>query len=127
VFGAGSTPALLVKAMGFPVGIIGISDEPPDVINNILGDLIIGSAKPGNTNTALDLKHPSTIEDIKKAGLVLKEKGARSILLACTGMSPLGIASMLKSYLNIPVIDPLFSSLAVISYILTGNPCVEVN
>lgn len=126
VFGAGSTSALLAKTMGLPVGVIGISDEPPYAIKDILGDLIIDCTKPGGTNTALDLKHPSTIENIKRDGLDMKRKGAKSILLACTGMSPLGVAAVLHKYINIPVIDPLFSSLTVISHLLSDSPCMEV-
>jgi allantoin racemase len=126
VFGAGSTAAIVAKAMGLPVGVIGISDEPPEVIKRVLEDRIIGHGKPGGTNTALDLTHPSTVEEIKGLGMALKQKGAGCILLACTGMSPLGFAPILREYLEMPVIEPLYSALTVVSYIVSGKPHVGV-
>jgi len=107
IIGAGSTSALITKSMGLPVGIIGVFAEPLIAVEEVLGSLLVESIRPDKVITALDFSNTEVIESIKNAGISLKEKGARCILLTCTAMSLIGIAPYLNEQLVIPVIDPL--------------------
>lgn len=122
VLGAGSTSALVAKSTDLKVGIIGIHDECPEEIKNILGDLIVGTLAPDNVETAVDLSQEAVIDSMKACGEELISKGAKCILLTCTGMSPIGAAFKLREYLGIPVIDPLMASMNSLYHITAGEP-----
>jgi allantoin racemase len=120
VWGAGSSAACVTKSTGLPVGVIGLTEQIPPVISEILGGQIIASSVPRGVVTASDLATAS--DSISEAAKFCTDKGARCILLACTGMSLLGTANSIRTTLNIPVIDPLFAPLAVIQQIYYKTP-----
>lgn len=122
VLGAGSASALTAKSMNLKVGVIGIIEESLESINSVLGDLIVGTLIPKNVETAVDLSQDAIIDSMKACGKELIDKGAQCILLACTGMSPIGAAIKLREYLEIPVIDPMMSSMSMLYHITTGEP-----
>jgi len=117
VFGAGSCSALVAKSIGMPVGVLGISKEPPQVIREVLGSLLVASSVPQGVRTALDLGKKNII----RAGIELKNKGAKCILLGCTGMSLLSVDRDLQVALSVPVVDSLTVSMAVMSYCLSDT------
>ncbi len=120
VFGAGSASALAAKAMGLPVGVIGLSGAAPPVMRDILGPQLVASVAPEGVSTALDLDGAQTA--IIRAGEFLVGRGAGCLLLACTGMSLLGTAKDLRAALAVPIIDPLLSALTLAAYVLSGHP-----
>jgi allantoin racemase len=120
VWGAGSSAACIAKGTGLPTGVIGLTEEIPAVIANILGDQIVVSTVPTGVQTALDLN--SAAGSITKAAQFCLDRGARCILLACTGMSLLGTADYLCHSLSIPVIDPLLAPLAVMQQFYSNTP-----
>lgn len=122
VLGAGSASALVAKSLNLKVGIIGIIEENPKSISNVLGDLIVGTMVPDNVETAVDLSQDAVIDSMKACGMELISKGAQCILLTCTGMSPIGAAFKLREHLGIPVIDPMMAAMNSLYHITTGEP-----
>lgn len=118
VVGAGLPVALLALSIGTPVGVLGLSPDPPDAVKKALGDRLCGAAAPRGVTTANDLYVAGAeayfIEPIKS----LIEKGARSIALACTGFASLGTAAKLTRQLDIPVVDPVVAAGAIIRYLM---------
>jgi len=122
VIGAGSASALFARTMGLPVGVVTLSGNAPDVVKEALGPLMVGAVPPAGVKTALDLPTPEGREGIMEAGRILKEKGARCLLLACTGMSTLGVARDLREALQLPVVDPLMASMVAAVHLASGEP-----
>lgn len=125
IIGAGSASALLTKSMGLPVGIIGVFNERLIAVEDILGSLLIASVKPERVLTARDFANDEVFASIKKSAVMLKEKGAKCILITCTAMSLLGIAPALNQQLEIPVIDPLMASMEALNRIVTCKPYLK--
>ncbi|GAX91743.1 aspartate/glutamate racemase family protein [Effusibacillus lacus] len=107
VIGAGSSAALAALAIGEPVGVLGISDSVPKVVENLLGDLMIGYARPEGVTNTTDLLTPSGREKGVQAARLLMEQGAKAIVFACTGFSTIGLADVLRKEINAVVIDPV--------------------
>ncbi|MGI6252584.1 MAG: aspartate/glutamate racemase family protein [Aminivibrio sp.] len=107
VIGAGRSAASAALVLARPTAVLGITQEVPVAIRSILGDLLVSDAVPDGVESTLDLMEPEGKEAMIKAGVSLAEKGARAIVLACTGMSTIGAADTLKERLDIPVIDPV--------------------
>ncbi|PLS14654.1 hydantoin racemase [Bacillus sp. M6-12] len=105
VIGAGSAAALTALAIGEPVGVLGITDTPPAVIKNLLGNLLVGYASPEGVANTTDLMTPAGREKGIEAAISLLNKGAKVIVFACTGFSTIGLADVLRSELNVPIID----------------------
>lgn len=105
VIGAGSAAALTGLAIGQPVGVLGITDSPPSVIKDLLGDLLVGYMRPEGVTNTTDLLTTSGREKGLNAAKALMEKGAKVILFACTGFSTIGLADVLREELNVPIID----------------------
>lgn len=121
VFGAGNSAACLARATNRPVGILGLVEEVPAGIQKILGEMVASSVSPKGVCNVLDL----WTEEGRKATVEASEKliaqGARSILLACTGMTPLGLAHELRGRSGVPVFDPLISALTLLSIVLRSD------
>jgi len=122
VFGAGSTSAFVARAMGLPVGVLGLSEDPPRAVRDVLGPLLKAAGAPRNVKTALDLPRPESRGDIIQVGLALKDLGAQTLLMTCTGMSTMAVSDELRTLLGMPVIDPLMASLTLISHLGLGRP-----
>ncbi|WP_126428620.1 aspartate/glutamate racemase family protein [Brevibacillus marinus] len=107
VIGAGSSAALVALAIGQPVGVLGISDTVPAVVENLLGELMVGYARPEGVTNTTDLLTPAGREKGIQAARLLLEQGAKAILFACTGFSTIGLADVLRKEVNAVVIDPV--------------------
>ncbi|WP_062234464.1 aspartate/glutamate racemase family protein [Fictibacillus sp. FJAT-27399] len=105
VIGAGSSASLTALAIGQPVGVLGITDTPPAIIKNLLGDLMIGYARPEGVSNTTDLMTPSGREKGLEAARSLLDQGAKGIVFACTGFSTIGLADVLRKTLNVYIID----------------------
>jgi allantoin racemase len=105
VIGAGSAASYMAQAIGKPVGVMGISDTVPAIMENLLGDLLIHYARPEGVTNTTDLMTPEGLEKAIAAARSLIEKGTEVIVFACTGFSTIGLANVLRKELNIPVID----------------------
>ncbi len=118
VLGAGSSGAAMALALGRPVGVLGITDYVLRPMQELLGERIVANARPAGVHTALDLMTEEGQQGLTEAGQKLLEAGAEVILLACTGFSPLGAATLLTEELKVPVIDPLLAA-GLMAYHLT--------
>jgi len=107
VVGAGSSVCALAMRCGPRTGVLGITDYAPPPYVDMFGDRLVNLGRPQGVNNTLDLLTDQGQEAVRKLGMQLKEAGAQSIALACTGMSTIGITKPLEEYLGIPVIDPV--------------------
>lgn len=120
VVGAGSAVASFALLLDRPVGVLGIGDEPPRVIRKSLGEKLVGYARPEGVRTTFDIQEKRD-EYVAAAGRLISENGARSILLACTGLSTARIASKLEKELDVPVIDPVIAAGILAYYLARRN------
>lgn len=114
VIGAGRAAACMAHALGCPVGVLGITEKPPQAIVDILGTNLVADAVPEGVSSTLDLMKPEGMGAVYEAGRGLLDKGARAILLACTGLSTIGAADKLQKTLGVPVIDPVRAEAAAL-------------
>lgn len=114
VIGAGRAAACMAHALACPVGILGITEKVPQAIIDILGTNLVADIVPEGVRSTLDLMRPEGIDAVEQAGHVLLDKGARAILLACTGLSTIGAGSKLQKKLGVPVIDPVRAEAAAL-------------
>jgi len=118
VIGAGSACASVALNLGGTVGILGITEDVPDVMAEILGNRIAFSLKPDHVDTTLDLLNPVRNSSVLEAAKVLKDKGCDTVALACTGMSTIGVAQKISSRLDIRVVDPVLAGGCIMSYLM---------
>lgn len=116
VIGAGSAAASIALALGSPVGVLGITGEAPVPMATILGGNLAGVGRPEGVNTTLDLQADGALGEVERAAQRLLEQGARSIALACTGLTTSGAAAYLARRVNVPVVDPVLAA-AVAAYL----------
>ncbi len=107
VIGAGRAAACMARLLDKPVGVLGITEVVPSAVRYILGDKLVADRVPDGVVSTLDLMKPEGKEATVAAGRRLLEQGAECILLACTGMSTIGAAALLRQALRVPVIDPV--------------------
>ena len=110
VIGAGSSAASLALAYGSKIGTLGISENAPEIMKEILGKHLVAEAKPEGVETSLDLMTEEGKKNVIKAGEYLQKRGADVIALACTGYSTMGASRFLEKTLNIPIIDPVIAA-----------------
>lgn len=117
VIGAGSACATMAQSLGNKVGVLGITEEAPEVMVKILKEKFVCSIKPEGVNTTLDLfKEEGRANALKAAGM-LKEKGCDTIALACTGMSTINVHEDIRENIKIRVIDPVLAAGVIMSYL----------
>ena len=104
--------------MGTPVGVLGLSPEPPNAVIEALGDKLCAGTAPEGVATANDLYSPGAEEFFIDPVQQLMKKGARSIALACTGFASLGTAAKLNQRFNIPVVDPVVAAGSIIRFLM---------
>jgi len=110
VIGAGSSVSAVALSYGTKVGTFGITEQTPEIMQEILGNHLLAETRPVGVKTTLDLMTDEgkgkAFESIK----YLKEKGAKVIALACTGYSTIGIANDLEKEVGIPVLDAVIAA-----------------
>jgi len=110
VIGAGSSVAALALSYSIKVGTLGITEQTPEIMQEILGDHLLAEARPVDVKTSLDLMTDKGMENAFKSVKYLKEKGAEVIALACTDYSTIGIANDLEKEVGIPVLDAVIAA-----------------
>jgi allantoin racemase len=120
VIGAGSASAFFSLMLGTRICVLGIEEKPPDIVQDILGDSLVGYIKPSGVKTTYDVeKHRN--EYIELSNNMVIEKKADVVLLACTGMSTARLAPDLEQALGVPVVDPVITSGIAAYYAARGN------
>ncbi len=121
VYGAGSSAACLARATSRPVGVLGLIDEVPPCMERILKGRIVASVSPEGVENVLDLWGEKGKAATEKAAGRLVSAGAGAIVLACTGMTPMGVAHGLRQSTGLPVFDPLVSAVTLALLLLRGE------
>lgn len=110
VIGAGSSVAAVALSYSTKVGTLGITEQTPKIMQEILGKHLVAETKPEGIKTTLDLMTDKGRENAFKSVEYLKEKGAEAIALVCTGYSTIGIANDLEKAIGIPVLDAVIAA-----------------
>lgn len=110
VIGAGSAAAHAALALGTSIAALGITADVPLAMASVLGSALVAAGKPAGVQTTLDLMKPSGQRAVLEAAAELMAKGAKVLALACTGMTTIGAAQVIRQKLGIKVVDPVIAS-----------------
>ncbi|MFP7492469.1 AroM family protein [Terribacillus saccharophilus] len=105
VIGAGSAAALTAKALGKPVGVMGITETIPPAVEGQIADMITGYRRPDGVTNTTDLLTEEGKQRGIQAAKDLIGNGAEVIVFACTGFATIGLKKVLEQELAVPVID----------------------
>ncbi|MFY9379130.1 MAG: aspartate/glutamate racemase family protein, partial [Acutalibacteraceae bacterium] len=120
IIGAGSATAHVALSLGTSVAALGITEDVPAAMADVLGSALLASAKPAGVETTVDLMKPLGKKAVLTAAKELKEQGAKVLVLACTGMSTIGVAEDIRRELGIRVVDPVIAAGLVAWYATRG-------
>lgn len=120
VIGAGSAAAFFSLMLGTRVCVLGIDDQAPQVVEDILKERLVGYVKPSTVRTTHDIQ-THLDEYINLSRGMVTDKKADVVLLACTGLSTARIASVLEETLGVSVVDPVIASGIVAYYAARGS------
>lgn len=110
VIGAGAAAAAVSLGLGSRVGVLGIRDETPPEIAALLGGRHVGTLRPNGVHNTLDLARAGGAEAVVAAARSLVDRGADVLLLACTGLTTLGIAPRLEAEAGVPAVDAVLAA-----------------
>ncbi|MCL6454156.1 MAG: aspartate/glutamate racemase family protein [Alicyclobacillus sp.] len=105
VIGAGSAAALVARGLGQRVGVLGITEHVPPVIETELEDLLVGYARPDGVVATTDLLTEFGRQSAIQAAESLLAGGAQTIVFACTGFTTIGLAQTLRNKFACAVVD----------------------
>jgi Asp/Glu/hydantoin racemase len=125
VIGAGSAGALVARSISDKVGVLSITDDVPEAMKNVLGDRIVGCARPSEVHNTTDLLKPEGKDKARNAAAELIDKGAEVIVFACTGYATIGFGDILRSEFNVKVVNPVEIEGILISYFLKEGEMSE--
>lgn len=118
VFGAGECGAHAASMVGNKIGIIGITEESPSHLIDLLGNKYHSYAYSNTLRKTTDLFLDGAKE---KLGILVKEMiddGADAILFACTGFSTIRLKMYLNQhFIRVPIID-LVEAQAIAYYLV---------
>ena len=97
---------------------MGITDEVPVGMKAVLQDRMIAWARPEGVISTLDLMTLAGRTNTLKAADELRQKGAKVVALACTGMATIGISSLIAKETGLIVVDPLKAAAAALWAVL---------
>ncbi|SMB81552.1 Asp/Glu/hydantoin racemase [Desulfonispora thiosulfatigenes DSM 11270] len=118
VVGAGMASALMAMSLGNKIGVTSLDKVIPPNLHETLGNKLLAYQPSEGINNTKDLLKIDGKEKVLKTARDLRDQGADCLLLACTGMSTIGLAPLLEEKLNIPVIDPIIASGGLINYLV---------
>lgn len=116
VIGAGSAAAAVALSLGRRIGVLGIRDETPPAVAALLGTRLTASVRPQGVHSTTELRTPEGTEAAEAAAADLVAQGADTLLLACTGLTSVGIRPRLEHHLGVPVIDPVLAAGLITTY-----------
>ena len=89
---AGSAVACRAPAYGRRIGVLGIRAGIPATLETMLGRRLVAWLRPEEVRTTRDLLSEGADERVLAAACDLKQRGANTLALACSGYSTIGIA-----------------------------------
>jgi Asp/Glu/hydantoin racemase len=115
VIGAGRASASLSLFYGDDIGVLGLGEEPPQPIREVLRDRI-KVYRGLNKGTTVDLFTPDGRDKALRAALEVCRSKVDCLLLGCTGFTTINLYRELKYKVAIPVIDPIIASGLIAHY-----------
>ncbi|MEG0671388.1 aspartate/glutamate racemase family protein [Clostridium sp.] len=109
VIGAGRSVSSCGLNFGKKIGVIGIREMPSEAIRCALGENLRRYIKPNGIKNVNDLFTDQGNEVVVNAVRELESDGMDVVVLACTGISNIGIDKFLNERLSIPIIDPVYA------------------
>jgi Asp/Glu/hydantoin racemase len=127
VIGAGSAGAAIARSYASKVGVLGITDEVPSCITDLLGNTLVGARVPDGVHQTTDLMTPEGEQAALRAAQDLVDDGAQCILFACTDLTTIGLAGPITEKTGVPVIDAVLAAGHAASYPLSPSGRTHVN
>ncbi|GAB3912547.1 hydantoin racemase [Microlunatus endophyticus] len=108
--GAGSAAAAAARALGSRVGVITLTPTVPEAVALPLADRLIAFRQPSGVHQTRDLLTDAGRTAAEQAADELVAAGVDVLLLACTGMTTIGLPDRLRACFGVPVIDPVLAA-----------------
>lgn len=105
ILGAGIAGATLAKQQGKKIAVIGITDLPPKVIQEMLGTQLLVYVFEPTIRKTTDLFKEEAKSKLLRRVKTAQDEGADVILFACTGFSTIQLKNFLEEHIRIPIID----------------------
>lgn len=105
VFGAGISGAHAAALVGSKVGIIGITEEPPNQMVKQLGDFYHSHIYSPHIRKTTDLFSNDAKEELMRLCHEVIGNGADVLLFGCTGFSTIQLKHYLIKHVDVPIID----------------------
>lgn len=105
VIGAGEAGAYQACMVSNKIGVLGLTQEMPELMKSIIGNRLVGHAVPEGVKNTTDLLKDGFEARALEAARGLVQKGATAILFACTGYSTIHLKETLQKDIAIPIID----------------------
>jgi allantoin racemase len=111
VIGTGSATAAVALNLGRDIGVIGIGQEVPEAMAELLGDRLVSYQRIEGVETALDLKSGDAKERVMKAARAVMAQGKVDVIaLACAGLSTLDVYKPIEEELGVYTVNPVIAS-----------------
>lgn len=118
VVGAATSGAAVALGLGGKVGVIGLNDEAPKAIRDVLGDRLVTAVRPEGVRRTTDLLQEGAADRALAAVRSLVDAGAEVVLFACTGFTTIGLGARVRAELDVPVVDAVLAAGLVASYVV---------
>jgi allantoin racemase len=115
VVGAGSAAAEVALRQGSHVGVLDLTEQTPAAVTQVLGDRLLNAIVPDGVRQTRDLLTPQGSAAAEAGACALVDQGADVILLACTGMTSIGLADRLAHRVNVPIVDAVLAGGAAVT------------
>ena len=111
VIGAGSATAAVALNLGRDIGVMGIGQELPEAMAELLGDRLKSYKRIEGIETALDLKSPDARERVLGAARAITARSKVDVIaLACAGLSTLDVDNAIEQEFGVYTVNPVIAS-----------------
>lgn len=117
VIGAGSAAAATALALGRRIGVLNLNGPTPPRMASLLGERLTAQVSPDKVSNTTHLLTPAGQQAALAAAKKLAEQ-VDVIVFACTGFTTIGLAPILRSAINVPIIDAVEAGGAVAKQVL---------
>lgn len=109
VVGAGSSAACEAMGLGERIGVLDLTARTPLAVTSRLGDRLLTATVPDGVTESRDLLTDVGRRAARSGAADLVAQGADVVLLACTGMTTIGLRHHLEGDLEVPVVDAVLA------------------
>ncbi|MFC3996025.1 aspartate/glutamate racemase family protein [Nocardiopsis sediminis] len=105
VIGAGSAAAARALELGERVGVLDLTADTPQSVTSVLDGRRVAALVPEGVTQTHHLRTDSGRAASVRAAHRLIAMGADTIMFACTGMTTIGLAALLRARVEVPIVD----------------------